>query len=145
MSRIIKNLVTFSITLALFSCVSVPVEQVDSRIGAWNGKHIDEIIKYWGLPSNQKQVGDKHYAEWINHSSEPGNASVSIGTGSHSRHSSVGIGFTLFDLGGSDDACSRLVTYSGSGNVTAISWQGTRDFCYEITPDLAVIESKTKG
>ncbi|MCW9016130.1 MAG: hypothetical protein OQJ89_04135, partial [Kangiellaceae bacterium] len=36
-------------------------------------------------------------------------------------------------------ACSRLVTYGENGLVSEISWQGTNDFCFEITPDLGAI------
>jgi len=121
------------------SCTQIPIEKVNLKISAWKGTNINELIKYWGLPTNQRQVGDKHYAEWLNKSSEPGNVSISVGSGRHSRHSGIGIGLSLFDLGGNDDACSRLVTFDNSNTVTEISWQGTNDFCYQITPDLSQI------
>jgi|GEM_PF-1259947 len=139
MTQMSKTMLLGLLCLIVSGCTSIPVEQVDSRIGAWNGQPIDELIKYWGLPSNQRKVGDKNYAEWLNRSSEPGNASVSIGTGSHSGHSSIGIGLTLFDLGGKDDQCSRLVTYNDDGKVIQIQWQGTRDYCFNITPELATV------
>ena len=134
-----KKLLLVALPLILAGCSTVPVEQVNNRLAAWKGQHIDQVIKYWGLPSKQRQVGQKHYAEWINKSSEPGNAAISIGTGTRSRHSGIGIGFTLFDIGSTDDACSRLVTYEDNGMVSEISWQGTNDFCFKITPDLGDI------
>lgn len=141
MKSVYQKITLFAISLGLYGCASIPKEQVDNRIGAWNGHNIEEIIKYWGLPTKQHQVGDKHYAEWLNKSSEPGNTSVSIGTGRHSRSGGLGIGLTLFDLGSTDDACSRLLTYDDSGKVTNISWQGTNNYCFELTPDLAEIKS----
>jgi len=139
MNRSVKILLISLSFLALSSCTSIPVEQVNNKINAWKGLNIDELIKYWGLPSNQRQVGDKFYAEWLNKSSEPGNLSVSVGTGTRSRHTGIGIGLSLFDLGGSDDTCSRLVTYDASDTVIEISWQGTNDYCYELTPELTKV------
>ncbi|WP_196137184.1 hypothetical protein [Aliikangiella sp. G2MR2-5] len=132
------------VALCLSACSSIPVEQVESRISAWKGQHIDELFKYWGLPSRQQHVGDRHYAEWINQSSEPGNAAVSIGTGTRSRHTGIGIGLTLFDLGGKDDECSRLVTYDSNSIVNQITWQGTNDYCYEVTPSLEQIQQNAQ-
>jgi len=144
MKRLAKTLVICLSMLVLSSCTSIPVEQVNSKINAWKGKKIEELLKYWGLPSNQRQIGDKHYAEWLNKSSEPGNLSVSLGTGTRSRHSGIGIGLSLFDLGGTDDTCSRLVTYDISNTVIEISWQGTNDYCYELTPELARVTNNRK-
>lgn len=126
-----------ALSLILMGCTSIPADQVNSRMNAWIGLKIDDLIKYWGLPSNQREVDNIQYAEWVNRSSEPGNATVSVGTGHRSRSSSIGLGLTLFDLGGTDDVCSRLVTYDSVGIVTKISWQGTSNYCFKITPDLA--------
>ena len=140
MKRLNQFFGSILVSLILASCVSIPVEQVNHRISAWKGQNIAELIKYWGLPSNQRMMGGKQYAEWINKSSEPGNAAISIGSGHRSSHSGIGIGLTLFDLGGHDDACSRLVTYDATGLVEDINWQGTSNFCFEITPDLTKIK-----
>lgn len=141
MKPIYRQFALIITSCSLFACTSIPTEQVNSRLSDWKGKNIDEVIKYWGLPTKQHQVGDKHYAEWLNKSSEPGNASVSLGTGHHGRSGGIGIGLTLFDFGSTDNACSRLLTYDGSGKVTQITWQGTNDYCYELTPDLAKVKS----
>ncbi|TQV75266.1 hypothetical protein FLL45_10040 [Aliikangiella marina] len=145
MQQKLKCLIIAISSLGIVSCASVPPEKVDERLRAWQGLHIDQLITYWGLPTKQSQVEDKRYAEWINKSSEPGNASVSIGTGSRSRNSAIGIGLTLFDLGGTDDACSRLVTYSPTGTVTQISWQGTNNYCFEVTPDFQKVMKQQKN
>lgn len=145
MQQKLKLLIAAISSLGIVSCASIPPEQVDQRLQAWQGQHIDELIKYWGLPTKQSQVEDKRYAEWINKSSEPGNASVSIGTGSRGRNSSIGIGLTLFELGGTDDACSRLVTYGANGTVNKISWQGTNNYCFEVTPDYQKIANNQKS
>ncbi len=144
MKKIILSTLISSLALTLIGCSSIPKEQVNLKINDWKGQNIDELIKYWGLPSNQRQVGDKFYAEWINKSSEPGNVSVSVGGGRSSRHSGIGIGLSLFDLGGTDDACSRLVTYDETNMVSDISWQGTNDYCFEVTPDLSKILENQK-
>lgn len=136
MSRLSKTVTLILLSLLFLSgCSSVPVKQVDDRIQLWKTSSIDEIIEYWGLPSKQQQVNNKNYAEWLNKESEPGNAAVSINTGSFSRHSAIGIGLTLFELGGSDDICSRVITYLDSGEVLEISWKGSQNYCYELTPD----------
>jgi hypothetical protein len=121
--------------LSLLGCTSIPINQVDDRIHAWKNASIEQVIKYWGVPTKQQEIGGNFYAEWLNKESSPGNTAVSLGSGSHSRHSSIGFGLTLFDLGGTDDVCSRIVTYDKNGTVTDVSWKGTQDYCFEITPD----------
>ncbi|MET1254093.1 hypothetical protein [Aliikangiella maris] len=129
------------LVLILTGCTSIPPQQINDRMNAWRGINIDELIKFWGLPTKQTEANGKKYAEWLNQTSEQGNTSVSIGTGHRGSHTGIGIGLSLFNLGGNDDACSRLVTYTPSGMVTDISWQGTGKYCYELTPDLDDIKS----
>lgn len=124
-----------ALCLFLTACTSIPTEQVNDRVSAWKTTNIEEVIKYWGVPSKKQEINGTFYAEWLNKESTPGNTAISVGSGSHSRHSSIGFGLTLFDLGGTDDVCSRIVTYDKNGMVTDISWKGTQDYCYEITPD----------
>lgn len=128
-------------SLIIVGCSSIPAEQVNQRISAWKGQHIDELIKFWGLPSKQRQVGERHYAEWLNKSSEQGNTALTIGTGHRSSSTGIGIGLTLLDLGAKDDQCSRLVTYAEDGIVAEIVWQGTSDYCFELTPDLSKVKA----
>ncbi len=132
------------IALVLTACSSISQQEVENRINAWNGQPIDDLIKYWGLPNKKNQLDGKNYAEWVNTENKPGNTSVSLGTGRHGGHGSVGLGFTLFDLGGKEDHCSRLVTYAENGTVSNIRWQGTNDFCFDITPDRAKIEENKR-
>lgn len=127
--------ITIILCLCITACTSIPVSQVNDRVHAWKNANIDELIKYWGVPSKKQQINDKYYAEWLNKESTPGNSAITLGSGVHSRHSSIGLGLTLFELGGSDDVCSRLVTYDNNGNVIEISWKGTQNYCYDITPD----------
>ena len=124
-----------ALCLYLTGCTSIPIAQVNDRINAWQNSDIEQLIKYWGVPTKKQEISGNFYAEWLNKESSPGNTAISIGSGSHSRHSSIGFGLTLFDLGGSDDVCSRIVTYDKNGLVTDISWKGTQDYCYQITPD----------
>ena len=121
--------------LLLTACTNIPINQVNDRFSTWKSASIDELIKYWGIPTRKQDVGGKFYAEWLNEKNTPGNTALSVGSRSFGRHSSIGIGLTLFDLGSSNDACSRLVTYIDNGNVVEISWKGIKDYCYEITPD----------
>ena len=130
---------------SLTSCTSIPIAQVDDRILAWKNLNIEQLIKYWGVPTKKQEINDHFYAEWLSKESNPGNTSISVGSGSHSGHSSIGFGLTLFDLGGTDDVCSRIVTYDRNGMVTDLSWKGTQDYCFEITPDRnQVLQNKTK-
>jgi len=128
--------------LVISACSSVPPDEVNRRITAWQGIQIDELIRYWGLPTRKQKIDGRRYAEWTNRSSEPGNTSLSIGTGSRSRHSAIGIGVTLFDLGGSDDVCSRLVEYDQQGKVIRIQWSGTAELCYRLTPERSKVTAK---
>ncbi len=129
----VKIVTIFCLTLT--ACTSIPITQVDDRLQAWKNANIEQVIKYWGLPTKQQEIGENFYAEWLNKESSPGNTAISLGSGSHSRHSSIGFGLTLFDLGGTDDVCSRIVTYDKNGAVTDVSWKGTQNYCFEITPD----------
>jgi hypothetical protein len=145
MKKLVVKFLVLLFTLTLLGCSSIPIEQVNNRISEWKGLNIDELIKYWGLPSNQRQIGDKNYAEWLNKSNEPGNLAISLGSATRNRHTGIGIGLSLFDLGGTDDSCSRLVTYDSSNTVLEISWQGTKKYCYELTPDLSIVNSNRKS
>jgi len=127
------------LSLLVSGCSNIPLNQVNDRLQSWKASSIEDVIKYWGLPSKQQQINGKSFAEWINKESSPGNTSVSVGTGSFSRHSSIGLGLTLFDLGGSDDVCSRIVAYDSSSKITEIRWTGDKDYCYKITPDRVVV------
>lgn len=126
----------------LSSCANVPLYDVNKRLNAWKAISFDELIKYWGLPSNQRTINGKHYAEWINKSQQSGNTAITVGTGRSSRSSGIGIGFTLFDLGSGEDLCSRLVQFDSTGKITDISWQGATDYCFELTPDFTKVMLK---
>jgi len=131
--------------LILSGCASMPAPQVDSRILVWKSVKIDELVKYWGLPNRQSKIGESHVAEWINQKSSNSNTAISLGTGSYGRNSSIGLGLTLFNLGGGDDVCQRQVTYNIKGDILNIIWSGDTDFCFELTPDkdIVYIEQKT--
>lgn len=130
-----RIIVVSILCLGAAACTSIPINQVNDRINEWKNTDIEQLIKYWGVPTKKQEISGNFYAEWLNKESSPGNTAISVGSGSHSRHSSIGFGLTLFDLGGSDDVCSRIVTYDEKGMVTDISWKGTQNYCFEITPD----------
>lgn len=136
-----RVIISSILCLGLAACTSIPITQVNDRIHAWKNANIEQLIKYWGVPTKKQEISGNYYAEWLNKESTPGNTAISIGSGSHSRHSSIGFGLTLFDLGGTDDVCSRIVTYDKNGSVTDISWKGTQNYCYQITPDRSQILS----
>jgi len=131
----IRQICLVALCLFLTACTSIPTEQVDNRVNAWKNANIEGVIKYWGVPSKKQEINGTFYAEWLNKESTPGNAAISVGSGSYSRNSSIGFGLSLFDLGGTDDVCSRIVTYNKNGRVTNISWKGTQNYCFDITPD----------
>lgn len=143
-----SNLSRFAIVFLvcfLPGCVSVPVATVNERIKAWESSSYEQLLKYWGLPSKTTVSNQIHYAEWVNLEHEEGNSSVSIGSGSRIGRGSIGIGLTLFQLGGSDDKCSRVVRYQKNGKIIDISWKGTQDFCFKLTPDKAKIDLNRAG
>jgi hypothetical protein len=139
-----KTLVIFCLVLTLAACSAMPKQQVNQKLNAWQGQNIESLIKYWGLPNKQSQVSDKHFAEWISEKNEEGNVGISIGGGRSSGRSGVGIGLSLFNLGGSEDKCSRVVTYGKDNIVRKIEWQGDSDYCFEVTPELTEIQAKQK-
>ncbi len=137
-----RKLTLTSITMAIFilaGCTSIPIADVNQRINSWQSASFDQIIQYWGLPSKTTQVNDIYYAEWSHTEHQQGNSSVSVGSGTRIGNGAIGIGFTLFQLGGSDDTCNRTIRYRKSGEVIDIRWQGDQDFCYKLTPDRAEI------
>jgi len=134
-----RNKLLLVLCFLLAGCSNVPVNQVNDRLQSWKASSIEDVVKYWGVPTKQQQINGKSYAEWLSKETTKGNTAVSVGTGSFSRHSSIGLGLTLFDLGGSDNVCSRTVTYDNSGQITDIRWTGDKNYCYEITPDRAEI------
>jgi hypothetical protein len=134
-ARILLVMIIFSLT----SCTSIPIEQVNQRIKAWETSSLKEIIKYWGVPTKTSKVNEINYAEWVNTMKQQSNSSISIGSGTRIGDGAVGIGVNLFELGSSKDQCSRVVSYTQNGKILGISWQGTQDFCYELTPDRAKI------
>jgi hypothetical protein len=143
-----SNLSKFAILLLISSlpgCVSVPVATVNERIKAWESSSYQQLLKYWGLPSKTTVVDQIHYAEWVNLEHDEGNSSVSVGSGTRIGRGSIGIGLTLFQLGGSEDKCSRVVRYQENGKIIDISWKGTQDFCFKLTPDKAKIDSNRAG
>ena len=143
--RILRPISLVIMISMIIGCTSIPIAEVNQRFTQWESSTIDEIIKYWGVPTKTQKVNGTSYAEWINKESEPGNTSISVGSGTHSRNSSIGIGFTLFDLGGTDDLCSRIVTYQDNGQVLKVVWKGTQEFCFELTPDLLEVRAASKA
>jgi len=122
-------------SLFLSACSSIPPTQVDDRIFAWKEASIDQLIKYWGLPTKQHKINGRVYAEWVNQQNDSGNTAISVGADHLSSRTSVGFGVTLFDLGQSNDVCSRTVEYDELGVVLDINWNGNQDYCFNLTPD----------
>jgi hypothetical protein len=123
-------------------CASMPAPKVDNRLQQWRGVSIDDLVTFWGLPIRQVQLAENHIAEWINQLDKDGNVAVSVGGGNWGRHSSIGIGLTLFNLGGGHEVCQRQVTYTPEGVILKIIWSGDNDYCYELTPDREEILQK---
>jgi len=123
------------LSFLLVGCSNIPVNQVNDRLQAWKATSIEDVIKYWGIPNKQQEINGTSYAEWLSKENTKGNTAVSLGTGSFSRHSSIGLGLTLFDLGGSDNVCSRTITFDSGGRISEIRWTGDKDYCYALTPD----------
>lgn len=124
-----------SILLMFTGCASIPAPQVDSRLQQWREGSIDDLVKFWGLPNRQLELGENHIAEWINQLDKDSNVAVSLGGGSWGRNSSIGLGVTLFNLGGGHEVCQRQVTYTKEGVILKIIWSGDKDYCYKLTPD----------
>ncbi len=139
------RLVLVSIAFLITGCASMPAPQVDSRIKAWQGVKIDELVKFWGLPTRQSKIGETHVAEWIHEKRSNSNTAVSVGTGSYGRHSSIGLGLTLFNLGGGEEVCQRQVSYTTDGDIQSIIWSGDTDFCFELTPDRNLVLKKQQS
>jgi hypothetical protein len=124
----------------LLGCSSIPKSEVNARIQAWQSQNLSEIVKFWGLPSRQYQLNGFEYAEWKNQLTEEGNSAISIGSGRSSRNSGIGLGFTLFNLGGDEKHCLRQVKADPQGRVLEIIWRGDHTFCHKMTPELATVK-----
>jgi len=126
-------------------CSSIPTTQVDSRLNEWRNGSIDDLVKFWGLPTRQLKLGENHIAEWVNQLDKDSNVAVSVGGGSYGRRSSIGLGVNLFNLGGEQETCQRQVTYTAEGVILKIIWSGDSDYCYKLTPDRQKILQKLKA
>lgn len=138
------RVILFVFLFMLCSCSTIPRVQVEDRIQAWKVTTIENLVKFWGLPTKQQKMSENSIAEWDNKINEPGNSAVSIGGGSYGRHLSLGLGFTFNDLGGEKDYCQRQVTFDDNGNILNIIWKGDQDYCYQITPDYQTVQNNIK-
>ncbi len=141
MMKILILIFTFFLT----ACASIPKAQVEDRLQLWKASNMDELVKFWGLPVKQQQLGRNNVAEWENKLNEAGNSSVRIGGGSYGRHSSIGLGFIFSDLGGKKGYCKRQVSFDKNGKILSISWKGDGDYCYQITPDREAVLKNVKS
>lgn len=127
---------TMSLVLAvamMAGCASVPPAEVDAKMRAWEGIHINELMNAWGPPTNQYQAAGHQYFSWSSQSTDSGGPSFGIGLGSYGTHSGGSVG-TSVGGGYKTVNCQRSAELDPAGKVVAIRWNGDSTYCNEVTP-----------
>lgn len=121
--------------LALTACASVPPAEVDARMNAWEGVHINTLMDSWGPPSNQYEAAGVKYFSWSNEQRGTGASSPSIGVGVGSFGGNVGVNLgTVFGGGPKNAICTRSAELAADGTVKRIRWNGEPEYCRDVTP-----------
>lgn len=123
------------VTIATISagCATVKPTEVDSKLTAWNGANIDTVIQTWGVPTADREINGKKYAEW-NTREIKNRPSFNIGVGGFGGNFFGSIGTTLF--GGKKDLyCTVQVGYNDQGIVTQSNWSGDPEACDSAIPE----------
>lgn len=119
--------------LTCAGCASIKPAEVDSKLAAWQGSNIDTLIQTWGVPSADREINGKQYAEW-NTREIKNRPSFNIGVGGFGGNFFGSIGTTLF--GGKKDVyCTVQVGYNEQGTVTQTNWNGDPDACNSAIPE----------
>lgn len=129
------KILTISSLAVLLStgCASIKPAEVDTKLSAWQGSNIDTVIQTWGVPSADREINGKQYAEW-NTREIKNRPSFNIGVGGFGGNFFGSIGTTLF--GGKKDVyCTVQVGYNKQGIVTQTNWSGDPDACNSAIPD----------
>ena len=114
-------------------CASIKPAEVDTKLSAWQGSDIDTVIQTWGVPTADREINGKQYAEW-NTREIKNRPSFNIGVGGFGGNFFGSIGTTLF--GGKKDLyCTVQVGYNEQGTVTQTNWSGDPDACNSAIPD----------
>lgn len=120
-------------TMLSVGCASIKPAEVDSRLAAWQGANIDTVIQTWGVPTADREINGKQYAEW-NTREMKNNPSFNIGIGGFGGNFFGSIGTTLF--GGKENIyCTVQVGYNAEGTVVRSSWSGDPDACDSAIPE----------
>lgn len=114
-------------------CASVKPAEIESKLSAWNGANIDTVIQTWGVPSADREINGKQYAEW-NTREIQNRPSFNIGLGGFGGNFFGSIGTSLFG-GKKDTYCTVQVGYNEAGTVTNTSWNGDPDACDSAVPE----------
>ncbi|MBV35910.1 MAG: hypothetical protein CMP47_10760 [Rickettsiales bacterium] len=123
---------TITATLSI-GCASIKPAEVDSKLSAWNGAQIDTLIQTWGVPTADREINGKKYAEW-NTREIKNRPSFNIGVGGFGGNFFGSIGTTLF--GGKKDLyCTVQVGYNDQGTVFQTNWNGDPEACDSAIPE----------
>ena len=123
---------TITATLSI-GCASIKPAEVDSKLSAWKGAQIDTLIQTWGVPTADREINGKKYAEW-NTREIKNRPSFNIGVGGFGGNFFGSIGTTLF--GGKKDLyCTVQVGYNDQGTVFQTNWNGDPEACDTAIPE----------
>ena len=134
--RQLKILVTATLAATMVAgCASIKPAEVDTKLSAWKGAKIDTLIQTWGVPTADREINGKKYAEW-NTREIKNRPSFNIGVGGFGGNFFGSIGTTLF--GGKKDLyCTVQVGYNDDGIVHQTNWSGDPDACNSAIPERA--------
>lgn len=119
--------------LVLSACVSMAPGEVDTRVRAYEGLHINELMSAWGPPTNQYQAAGKQYFSWSSQEVDSGGPSFGIGIGGYGSNVGGSVGTTV---GGGVRSinCVRSAELDAAGKVAVIRWNGDPGLCAKVTP-----------
>ncbi len=116
-------------------CASIKPAEIDTKLSQWQGSNIDTVIQTWGVPTADREINGKKYAEW-NTREIQNRPSFNIGVGGFGGNFFGSIGTTLF--GGKKDVyCTVQIGYNDQGTVTQSNWTGDPDACDSAIPERA--------
>ena len=57
-----RVIISSILCLGLAACTSIPITQVNDRIHAWKNVNVEQLIKYWGVPTKKQEISGEDSA-----------------------------------------------------------------------------------
>ncbi|AOE50254.1 hypothetical protein [Kangiella sediminilitoris] len=133
MNQLKRSVVLAFVVTLMTGCASIQPAEVDTKLTAWKGANIDAVIQTWGVPTADREINGKKYAEW-NTREIKNQPSFNIGVGGFGGNFFGSVGTRLF--GGKKELyCTVQVGYNQEGIVTQTNWTGDPGACDAAIPE----------